>query len=152
MCGENKIIDLRLEVREGVLEQVHGVFPQELGVCHIGISDLGGSEKGCNDSARLDQTEHAGKDHALVLESRLVVVVGQDVEDVVQQVQEVRLVECLGNGWLTRGEVVDDLVTDLQSSVGNITHRVLKGPHNTVHDKAKLSRRKLHESYFEERE
>lgn len=85
--------------------------------------------------------------------------VGNDVEDIAEEVEQILLVELIGNLRGRVGEVVDDLVRDYKSatrspfkwrltvetSVRNIPHGVLEGPDDRIDDQLELRRRKFEE-------
>jgi len=71
--------------------------------------------------------------------------VGHNREDVLKDVNVVRLIESLG-GRFVLAHILQELVEDIQTGVGHIAHRVLESPDDRVQDELELSRRKAHES------
>ena len=96
-------------MREGVLEQVCGIIPQELSVGR-GIRECLRIIQGLNDDIGLDKLEQSSKQNALQLEPALVIRISEHEEDVLQDTEEVLLEECVGDSWIgCGGKVVDDL-------------------------------------------
>jgi hypothetical protein len=53
--------------------------------------------------------EHPSKQQTLELESALVICVGQNEEDVLDDTEEILLEEGVANSWICTCEIVDDL-------------------------------------------
>jgi len=56
-----------------------------------------------------DELDHATQKYRLQLETTLVVCIGQDEENILQQAQIVLLEENVRNGRICTGKVIDDL-------------------------------------------
>lgn len=98
-------------MREGVLQQVGSVLPQEQRVSDIGIWHRGRIEERDSDLVRLHELEHPRKQHALQLETALVICVSEHIEDILHDAEEVLLEECVGHWGIGTGEVVDNFDT-----------------------------------------
>lgn len=95
-------------MRERRLEEVSGVLPQEHRVGDIRIRYSRGIKQGHANLVRLDQLEHAGQQHALELETTLVIRIREHVEDILHNIEEVLLEEGVGDLWVGASKVIDN--------------------------------------------
>lgn len=75
------------------LQQVGSVLAQEHGVAHVRVWYLRRVEQRNGNLVRLDQLEHACKEHALQFEATLVIGVREHEENVLHNAEEVLLEE-----------------------------------------------------------
>ena len=85
--------------------------------------------------------EHVGQDGGVHGQAGRVGGVGDDAEHVLEDVGVVSLVEALRRLRTGAGHVLQELVEDAETRVGDVSHRVLKGPNDGVQDQLELSRR-----------
>lgn len=90
------------------MQQIGTVFPQEHGICQVGVRHLCRVEEWCLDRIDFHEFEHSCEYNTLQLETALVVRVRKNEENVLDNTQEVLLEERVCNGRLSPGEVVDD--------------------------------------------
>lgn len=84
-------------MRESAFEEVRGEFAKEDSIADIGVWCCRRIKEGHSDLVRLDKLEHPSKEQALQLESTLVVGVGEDVENILHDTEEVLLEERVRN-------------------------------------------------------
>lgn len=101
-----------LDVAKGVGQQVGDVSLQENDIVHARIGNLSGIEQGSLDGSALDKRDELGKKHTLHLETRLVVGVSEDKEDVAEKGKKVLLVELVGDLGSGSGKVVNNLISN----------------------------------------
>jgi hypothetical protein len=98
-------------VTESISEQIGDVFLEE-GLIRRARLLRRRIEQRRGNLTSLDQVDKTSEQDMLGLEARLVVGVGNDVEYVAEEVEEVLLVELIRNIWRRIGKVVDDVERD----------------------------------------
>jgi putative ribosome biogenesis GTPase RsgA len=68
----------------------------------------------------------------------LVICISEHKEDILQYAQKEALVEGIGNIGVGGSNVCNDLVANIKTHVGNVSHRVLESPYDTIHEEFKL--------------
>lgn len=109
-----------VDMREGRLEKVGSVLPQEYGVRDIRIRYSCRVEQRNSNLVLFNKLEHSGQEHALKLETTLVICVRENIQYILHNVEEVLLEERIRDFWFGTGKVVDNLQTHYEEDVSSV--------------------------------
>lgn len=100
--------DVLLDMWECRLEQICAVLSQEDRIRDVWIGHLCRIVQWRLNEVKLYKREHACEQDTLEFESALMIRIGEDEEDILNDTEEVQLVESVGNRLFGAGEVVDN--------------------------------------------